>query len=194
MERHGRFQFGARNRRHSRVRHCLSLQHLPSGELPASRRCEPGVFPQIYRRFGPLRRCHLHPDVAGGRRQQAGLPSRDIQRRVQSHAPDEGSVARRLHPRRGSRVLRYSLRNVLLRRGPGQVWTFVSSILIFNFLLNVVKIDTGNVMCLISRVSNQWLMLFFFFWQEYWKKDQKRVALGGDNRHCVRSSTRNLIR
>lgn len=117
----GRFQSRAGNRRHNRVRRRLPRQCLPSRQLPAPGRQEPGLLPQIRRRFGTHRRRHFHPHVAGGCREPAGLSPLDLQRRVQSHPADEGSLARRLYPRRRARLLRYSLCYVLLRRGPGQV-------------------------------------------------------------------------
>ena len=125
----GRFQSRSRNRCGGCVHNRVHLQCLPSRQLPAPWRCEPSLLPQIRRRFGALRRRHLHSDVTGRRGEPAGLPARDIQWRVQSHAPDEGSLARNLYSRRRARFLHYPLRYVLLRRRPGQVGTSRVSII-----------------------------------------------------------------
>ena len=103
------------------MRHRVPLQRLPPRQLPAPRRRQPGLLPQIRRRPRPLRRCHLHPHAPRRRCQPPGLPPRHLQRRLQPHAPHEGPLARNLHPRRRPRLLRYPLCHVLLRRRPGQV-------------------------------------------------------------------------
>lgn len=110
----GRFQPRSRDCRDRRLRHRLHLQHLPPRQLPASRRREPGLLPQIRRRLRPLHRHDLDSHVTGGRGESARLSARYLQRSLQSHIAHEGAMACRLHRGRYPRLLCHPLRNVFL--------------------------------------------------------------------------------